>query len=112
VARRRSTHRGGAGGIVRRLWGRLTRRLRWWGARGRTSKDYDRFFASPAWTVQRTRVYRRDGGRCRACGGKATEVHHRWYAVPIAATPDAALESLCEAHHLAAHRAKRPRRLW
>jgi 5-methylcytosine-specific restriction endonuclease McrA len=101
-------------GLLSRAWRSFTRWLRW-GTR-RTSSDYARFMASPAWASQRARVLRRDGSRCRACGGRGREVHHNWYAVPLAATPDAALTTLCEPCHRRVHADKRrsptSRRMW
>ena len=101
-------------------WFARTRRnvTRWlrWGTR-RTSGDYARFIASPAWRAQRARVLRRDGCRCRDCfTARATEAHHSYYLNPLAATPDEAIRSLCEPCHLRAHRHRRTaptsRRLW
>lgn len=101
-------------------WFARTRRNvgRWlrWGTR-RTSKDHQRFMQSPEWRAQRLRILRRDGYRCVDCRtARAREVHHNWYASPIAATPDTALTSLCEPCHRMRHRNRRTaptsRRLW
>lgn len=97
-----------------RTWRNVARWLRW-GTRRQTS-EYRAFMASPDWRAQRARVLRRDGDRCRACGRPGREAHHTYYAVPIVATPDEAIQSLCESCHRLAHRdrhrAPTSRRRW
>jgi hypothetical protein len=69
------------------------------GGRGGQSAAYVAFMQSAAWKTQRRRVLQRDGRRCRDCGGRAVDVHHEFYAEPIAATPEWALTSVCEPCH-------------
>lgn len=109
--------RRGQPGFLARWWRGFTRRLRW-GTR-RTSKDYARFIASPAWRAQRARVLRRDGYRCRDCfTARAREAHHEVYFRPLAKTPDAHIVSLCpDCHHGRHHpasggRGPTSRRFW
>jgi 5-methylcytosine-specific restriction endonuclease McrA len=94
-------------GLLARWWRSVVRGLRWRGARGKTSGEYGAFMRSPAWSAQRARVLRRDGYRCRWCGARGREAHHHYYSVPIAATPDEAITTLCETCHLRAHKDKR-----
>jgi 5-methylcytosine-specific restriction endonuclease McrA len=49
------------------------------------------------WARTRARILRRDGHRCRACGGVATEVHH---TIPGAEADDL-LVALCHPCHAA-----------
>jgi hypothetical protein len=73
------------------------------GGAGGHSAEYVAFMGSSTWERQRGRVLRRDRGRCADCGGRAREVHHTFYASPVAATPDWALLSLCPGCHRRAH---------
>jgi 5-methylcytosine-specific restriction endonuclease McrA len=73
------------------------------GGRGGHSPDYTAFMQSATWKAQRRRVLQRDGRRCRDCGGRAVDVHHEFYAAPIAATPDWALTAVCEPCHAQRH---------
>lgn len=97
-----------------RTWRNVARWLRW-GTRRQTS-EYRVFMVSPDWRAQRARVLRRDGYRCRACGRPGREAHHTYYAVPIVATPDEAIQTFCPDCHLRIHRKKEQaptsRRLW
>ena len=99
-----------------RAWRNVTRWWRWRGARGRTSPAYNAFMAGPEWRAQRQRALRRDGYRCRWCGGPGREAHHLYYLEPIGATPDEAIVALCGRCHVRAHQDKRQaptsRRLW
>lgn len=100
--------------LLSRWWRDLSRWWRW-GTR-RTTSEYRLFMASPAWAEQRRRVLQRDGYRCRWCGRAGREAHHLYYAVPLVATPDEGITTLCEPCHLRAHqnKAQAPtsRRLW
>jgi 5-methylcytosine-specific restriction endonuclease McrA len=49
----------------------------------------------PGWARTRRRILARDGHRCRACGGLATEVHH---TIPGTEADDT-LVSLCHPCH-------------
>jgi hypothetical protein len=81
------------------------------GGAGGYSREYLAFMASPEWRRQRERVLRRDSHRCQGCGGRrGLEAHHHWYASPIAATPDWALETLCAGCHAQAHEGRGGRR--
>jgi 5-methylcytosine-specific restriction endonuclease McrA len=109
--------RRGRPGFLARWWRGVVRSLRWRGARsGRATSEYAAFMRSPAWAEQRRRVLRRDAYVCRACGAAGREAHHTFYSVPISATPDAAITTLCSACHIRVHREKRSaptsRRLW
>ena len=42
-------------------------------------RDYSKYLKSRRWQKIRRRVLGRDGGKCRSCGGRATEVHHGNY---------------------------------
>jgi 5-methylcytosine-specific restriction endonuclease McrA len=100
--------RRGRPGFLARWWRGVVRSLRWRGARsGRTTSEYTAFMRSPAWAEQRRRVLRRDAYVCRACGAAGREAHHTFYSVPISATPDAAITTLCGACHIRVHREKR-----
>jgi 5-methylcytosine-specific restriction protein A len=116
MARRRSGRPSRVSGWSR-FWRAVARGWRW-GFRRQTS-EYARFMLSREWAVQRARALRRDGWRCRDCAtARAQEVHHQWYGVPLAATPDEALVSLCEPCHRRRHRPRgggtgpTSRRLW
>jgi hypothetical protein len=42
--------------------------------------NYDEYLNSPEWKALREKIKRRDGGRCRLCGGSDDlHVHHRSY---------------------------------
>jgi hypothetical protein len=112
----RSDGRRRRGGWLARWWRGVVRGFRWRGVRGAQTSEYRSFMASDAWSAQRYRVLRRDGYRCRWCSGRGNEAHHTYYAVPIAATPDEAITTLCSSCHIRAHRNKKQaptsRRMW
>ena len=79
------------------------RRRRGRGGAGGHSEAYEAYMRSSEWRRRRAQILRRDGRRCRGCGGRANHVHHRWYSSPIGEEPAWALESLCEGCHRRAH---------
>lgn len=61
---------------------------------------YATYLASPLWKKIRARVMGRDGGRCRSCSGRATEVHHGSYdRLTMAGGADHNLYAICRACH-------------
>ncbi|HWD27100.1 MAG TPA: HNH endonuclease signature motif containing protein [Rhizomicrobium sp.] len=67
-------------------------------------KDYNRYRKSVAWQKIRARVLSTARGRCRCCGGKAHEVHHRDYRPRVlAGNDDAALVAICSDCHRKVH---------
>lgn len=47
------------------------------------------------WSATQRRILRRDGNRCRYCGGEATEVHHTQPGLEV----DAYLVAVCHGCH-------------
>lgn len=43
------------------------------------SEAYTAYLKTQAWKRLRKRILKRDGWRCRSCGGPATQVHHEDY---------------------------------
>lgn len=43
-------------------------------------EEYQRYLRSPRWRARWNAVMKRDNGKCRFCGKKATQVHHLTYA--------------------------------
>src|ERR1700761_8112362 len=67
-------------------------------------KAYNRYRKSVLWQKIRARILTTARGRCRCCGGKATEVHHRDYRPRVlAGNDDAALVSICADCHRNIH---------
>ena len=64
----------------------------------RQSETYRRYLASPEWQARRAAILKRDDGKCRRCGGVATDVHHRTYD-RLGRERDTDLESLCRSCH-------------
>lgn len=72
--------------------------LRFLGFRG-----YGEYLASRIWADIRTRVIERAGGRCRCCGERATQVHHRSYDIDtMRGARPGNLVALCRRCHEAA----------
>lgn len=66
--------------------------------------EYREYLKSPLWRQIKRRVLRRDGWTCQYCGGSATVVHHRSYAVPVLeGRDDGLLTSLCKGCHEVLH---------
>lgn len=45
--------------------------------------SYDEYLSSPLWREIRDKIRARDHGKCRACGGNGSEVHHRAYYLQV-----------------------------
>jgi 5-methylcytosine-specific restriction endonuclease McrA len=60
--------------------------------------EYRSYMSSPEWRQRRSEVLARDEGRCRRCGGPATEVHHLTYA-RFGSEPLTDLLSVCGSCH-------------
>lgn len=68
------------------------------------SEGYTAYMLSPAWQQKRERIIFRDGGQCKACGGRDDlEVHHLTYA-HFGKERDSELLTLCKKCHKAAHK--------
>lgn len=59
------------------------------------AERYRKFLSSAAWGQMRLEALHRDHGRCRRCGGVATEVHHERYVEPLELQDIDDLISLC-----------------
>jgi hypothetical protein len=71
----------------------------------RFNQSYKDYLLSPLWRKIKRRVLKRDGKVCLRCGGKATKVHHRSYAVEVkAGNDDEKLASICDGCHHFIHR--------
>ena len=46
--------------------------MTWW-------DDYNRYLMSPEWREKRAKVLRKAKYRCKDCGGRAQQVHHKTY---------------------------------
>jgi 5-methylcytosine-specific restriction endonuclease McrA len=67
-------------------------------------KAYNRYRKSIAWQKLRARVIGKARGRCRGCGERATEVHHRDYHPSVLAGQDeGALVAVCSGCHRKIH---------
>lgn len=69
-------------------------------------KRYRRQLCDRRWHERRLEIMRRDGWRCRRCGGKGRlNVHHRWYVYGRQPWqyPDRCLVTLCEKCHRHVH---------
>lgn len=61
---------------------------------------YREYLQSDLWKRIRARVMSREGGKCRVCGVKATQVHHKDYGDEVMAGEDLKrLVPLCGKHH-------------
>ena len=62
--------------------------------------SYEHYLKSGIWQTIRLMVLERDSNECAACGGYATQVHHRDYRVKtLCGSSLASLVSLCEPCH-------------
>ncbi|WP_298512541.1 HNH endonuclease [uncultured Kordia sp.] len=68
-------------------------------------RDYYRnvYLKSDAWKRKRYVVLKRDNWKCRYCGKRATQVHHKKYARNIGREPIKWLVSVCRSCHEALH---------
>lgn len=67
---------------------------------------YRKMLTDSRWSQRRLEIMRRDGFRCRRCGGKGKlNVHHRWYIYGRHPWqyPDRCLVTLCEKCHRHVH---------
>ena len=67
---------------------------------------YRKMLTDSRWSQRRMEIMRRDGFRCRRCGGKGKlNVHHRWYIYGRQPWqyPDRCLVTLCERCHRHVH---------
>jgi 5-methylcytosine-specific restriction endonuclease McrA len=72
--------------------------------RSTMKRDYMKYLQSPLWTEIRARVLERDNNTCQDCGGKASQVHHRSYTLPVmTGNNDEMLVSLCGDCHQKRH---------
>lgn len=68
--------------------------------------SYRKMLTDSRWSQRRLDIMRRDGFRCRRCGGKGKlNVHHRWYIYGRQPWqyPDCSLVTLCEKCHRHVH---------
>ncbi len=68
-------------------------------------RDYYRnvYLKSDAWKRKRYVVLKRDQWKCRYCGKRATQVHHKRYARNIGREPITWLVSVCKSCHESLH---------
>ena len=63
-------------------------------------RDNEDYRASNLWKRIKRRILKRDSDLCKCCGGKATIVHHRSYALQVLeGKDDEQLASICEGCH-------------
>lgn len=62
--------------------------------------SYGDYLESPLWRESRAKVLMRDGHKCRGCGRRANQVHHRQYSRSAMDGSDLSrLESICRKCH-------------
>lgn len=68
-------------------------------------RDYYRnvYLKSAAWKRKRYVVLKRDKWKCKYCGKRATQVHHKKYARNIGKEPIKWLVSVCNSCHKSLH---------
>jgi 5-methylcytosine-specific restriction endonuclease McrA len=90
--------------LVIAVVGRVLLEIIWEIGRRRRKRYYnDEYLKSDAWQRKRAVVLKRDQFRCRHCGRRATQVHHRRYARDIGHEPIEWLESVCDSCHRERH---------
>jgi hypothetical protein len=72
-------------------------------------QDYESYWSSPFWKRIRLKILKRDKRICLRCEGKATQVHHRNYALDVLKGEDdsklvSGLASVCDGCHNVVHR--------
>lgn len=67
---------------------------------------YTQYLLTPEWERIRTLILQRDSGKCRCCGSRADQVHHRSYGPDVMVGKDLdQLVAICDKCHNLIHKA-------